>query len=223
MELGAASFPEELLDEVGQLTVEGIRQSRPRHAATHEGLQTQLTELASASCGLFIESADAVKGVHLELARVARHLQWLEEHIPLTANHADANSTIEVRRRNVALLSKHAEVLEMLEQPQLMDTCVRNGFIDEALELEAVARSRAIAHAGVCAHARQQVLPSPGGTAPSAKRPTWASCRRSKHASRIFAAKSTGPRRWKWQRPTPGRSRQRRWRLLGPHLMRRRR
>lgn len=41
------------------------------------------------------------------------------------------------RLKNRNTLNYHTQLLELLEIPQLMDTCVRNSFYEEALELEA--------------------------------------------------------------------------------------
>ena len=151
----------EPLAELSGLTAEGIRRAPKQLQATKAALQAQLLELASGSTATFIESADCVKRVHKEVARVAVHLEALDRHLPNTSANAkallvDAQTRIDARQRSATLLARQVfdDVQELLEQPQLMDTCVRNGFVDEALELEAAARSRAAVHKDVPIMAR---------------------------------------------------------------------
>ena len=49
--------------------------------------------------------------------------------------HEKASAITTERKMNNLTKNRYTELLELLEIPQLMDTTVRNGYYDEALEL----------------------------------------------------------------------------------------
>lgn len=55
----------------------------------------------------------------------------------------------EAHKRNRQTLEHHGELLELLEIPQLMDTCVRNALYSEALELRHFAHSLLLRHQAI--------------------------------------------------------------------------
>ena len=123
--LGGGAGPHaELLEELSTLTLEQIRRRRAQLRVTHAGLQVQLVELASGSCAAFVESAACACEVNERLRRIGGHLKMLEGSLPRVGTEACAlarTGADREARRNARLLERHAEVLEALEQPQMMD------------------------------------------------------------------------------------------------------
>ncbi|KAL0394188.1 UNVERIFIED_CONTAM: Conserved oligomeric Golgi complex subunit [Sesamum latifolium] len=86
--------------------------------------------------------AAALLEIREEVSAIDKHLESLIAEIPtLTSGCTEfvdsAEHILEKRKMNQTLLANHSTLLDLLEIPQLMDTCVRNGNYDEALDLEA--------------------------------------------------------------------------------------
>lgn len=107
-----------------------------------ERIQKQMQEVAVGNYRAFIAAADALLAIREEVSSIDKHLESLITEIPkLTSGCTDfiesAEEILEKRKMNQMLLANHSTLLDLLEIPQLMDTCVRNGNYDEALDLEA--------------------------------------------------------------------------------------
>ncbi|KAK6119576.1 hypothetical protein DH2020_046678 [Rehmannia glutinosa] len=102
----------------------------------------KMQEVAVGNYRAFIAAADALLEIREEVSSIDKHLESLIAEIPkLTSGCTDfvdsAKHILEKRKMNQTLLANHSTLLDLLEIPQLMDTCVRNGNYDEALDLEA--------------------------------------------------------------------------------------
>lgn len=58
----------------------------------------------------------------------------------------NASQVLQQHTNNKVLLGSQAALLDLLEVPQLMDTCVRNGVYDEALDLQAFMHRLGVLH-----------------------------------------------------------------------------
>ncbi|KAK9099405.1 hypothetical protein Syun_026450 [Stephania yunnanensis] len=107
-----------------------------------ERIRRQMQEVAVGNYRAFIAAADALLLIREEVSSVDKHLESMIAEIPkLTSGCTEfiesAQQILEKRKMNQTLLANHSALLDLLEIPQLMDTCVRNGNYDEALDLEA--------------------------------------------------------------------------------------
>ncbi|EYU46473.1 hypothetical protein MIMGU_mgv1a003974mg [Erythranthe guttata] len=107
-----------------------------------ERIRRQMQEVAVGNYRAFIAAADALLEIREEVSSIDKHLESLIAEIPkLTSGCTEfvdsAEDILEKRKMNQTLLANHSTLLDLLEIPQLMETCVRNGNYDEALDLEA--------------------------------------------------------------------------------------
>ncbi|XP_042238001.1 conserved oligomeric Golgi complex subunit 8-like isoform X2 [Homarus americanus] len=81
----------------------------------------------------------------VQFTRVESHLEGLSSCLPNLRGRVEgflvtSRNLAQSRHLTSLTLTKHTQLLEILELPQLMDTCVRNGYYEEALEILAYVR-----------------------------------------------------------------------------------
>lgn len=105
----------------------------------------QTKDLAYSNYKTFIHTADCSKTIYNDFTSVEKHLEGLSSCLPNLKTRvesflATSKNLAQSRHLTSLTLSKHTQLLEILELPQLMDTCVRNGYYEEALEIVAYVR-----------------------------------------------------------------------------------
>ena len=125
---------------LGGLGVRGILAEGDRLERERCDLSAGTRALAFERYRAFIAASEAGKDVaervndaHSAAENVTSLLPSLRE--KCSKFEDEANLLSERRKRVSLVLAKHTRLLEILELPQLVDTCVRNGNYEEALEL----------------------------------------------------------------------------------------
>ena len=106
------------------------------------GVQSHTQELAFSNYKTFIQTSSCSKEVFSSFTETEAQLDQLLEKLPAFRTQcsefeASAQEISSHRRLTSLSLARHTTLLEVLELPQLMETVVRNGHYDEALQLSA--------------------------------------------------------------------------------------
>ena len=97
-------------------------------------------KLATENYKTFIKSSNCVAQINEKFSEIDEQLKLLNSKVPdfsakLHCFNEDIGTILKQKRQNNQTLAKHNQLLEVLEITQLMDTCVRNHYYDEGLEL----------------------------------------------------------------------------------------
>eukprot|EP00898_Chlorokybus_atmophyticus_P004248 jgi/Chlat1/4824/Chrsp31S04802 len=140
------------LSELLSYSLERLNKEPELLRADGERLARQMQDVAVGHYRAFIAAADCTRRTCAEIQAIDQHLQSLLDNLPALVSGcemfvSDAEQILAQRKSNRTTLTHHATLLDLLEIPQLTDTCVRNGNYDEALDLEALVSKLATMHA----------------------------------------------------------------------------
>lgn len=103
-------------------------------------IQEEIKNLAFSNYKTFIRTAQCSKEIYSDFSIIDGQLNDIIDNLPSFSQSCEdfaknIQSINQARRANNLTLQKHNQLLEILEISQLMDTCVRNEYYDEALNL----------------------------------------------------------------------------------------
>ncbi|XP_038123361.1 conserved oligomeric Golgi complex subunit 8 [Cyprinodon tularosa] len=142
------------LSELSSCGLDSLSREPERLAEERQQILQQTRELAFSNYQTFIRTADCTQHIYRDFGKVEGSVSRLLDKLPRFGERCrafmkEAEEIAVSRRMNSLTLNRHTEILEILEIPQLMDTCVRNGYYEEALELAAYVKRLEKKHAAL--------------------------------------------------------------------------
>ncbi|OAD59682.1 Conserved oligomeric Golgi complex subunit 8 [Eufriesea mexicana] len=142
------------LSKLGGYDVDQLNKE-PDHLDDEKTLVLQTTqELVFANYKTFVQTAESSREIFKQFNKTESRLDGLVQKIPKFVekcqSFCDTSKDINTHRRiNSLTLTRNAELLEVLEMPQLMESCLRSNQYNEALELSQYARQLGTKHGDI--------------------------------------------------------------------------
>uniref|UniRef100_A0A182K7Q1 Conserved oligomeric Golgi complex subunit 8 n=1 Tax=Anopheles christyi TaxID=43041 RepID=A0A182K7Q1_9DIPT len=140
--------------KLGTYKAEDLKKEKVRLQDEHRQNVEQTQDLAISHYPTFIRTAESSREIYREFVDTEKKLDCLSEKWPkfiaacqtFQQGSADINAA---RRLNSLTLMRNAELLEILEIPQLMDSCIRESKYEEALELSSYVQRLVSKHGSI--------------------------------------------------------------------------
>ncbi|TPX60574.1 hypothetical protein PhCBS80983_g01722 [Powellomyces hirtus] len=130
------------LDHLTSCSLDSLKNEPANLTREASRLQQQLADLAYTEYGSFLRANECTRAIRDTFTGLETRLNSLTKTLPeleaacTSFAASSAQEVLKDRRREHIVLNQHAKLVEILEIPQLMDTLIRNGYYDEAMDLQ---------------------------------------------------------------------------------------
>uniref|UniRef100_A0A6B2E8H3 Conserved oligomeric Golgi complex subunit 8 n=1 Tax=Phlebotomus kandelakii TaxID=1109342 RepID=A0A6B2E8H3_9DIPT len=141
----------EYLGKLGSYKVDQLRKEENRLVEENKTVVEQTQDLAISNYKTFILTSECSREIFREFKETENKLDDLIERLPkfftVCENFIKKSGDINTARQlNSVTMKRHSDLIDILELPQLMDTCIRAGKYEEALELASYVQRMGVKH-----------------------------------------------------------------------------
>ncbi|KAF9986660.1 conserved oligomeric Golgi complex component [Mortierella antarctica] len=153
-EMLSTSWSKDYLNRLTSLPARALHTEPEKLREEQLKVERDMSELAFRDYKAFILVKDCKQEVQSTFETLGQHLDTFQETIPqfvesLSGFSARVTPILERQHIFSSILATHSQLLEVLEIPLLMETCVRNGYYNEALELASHVQRLVLRYPGI--------------------------------------------------------------------------
>ncbi|KAF9138897.1 conserved oligomeric Golgi complex component [Mortierella sp. GBA39] len=153
-EMLSTTWSKDYLNRLTSLPARALHNEPEKLREEQVKVERDMSELAFRDYKAFILVKDCKQEVQSTFETLGQHLDHFQETIPefvetLSGFSAKVAPILERQHVFSSILATHSQLLEVLEIPLLMETCVRNGYYNEALELASHVQRLVLRYPGI--------------------------------------------------------------------------